>query len=120
MKLVPPLTCLLFILGSGAAQSQPPPPPGPPPGPPGYAFGPQLGHSPPPPGFAPPMRVLSDTPEFCSQLARHFARVQATRAFVPPDSVALASEGEHLCATGRVRAGIARLRMAFFSIRPDR
>jgi len=66
------------------------------------------------------MRVLSDTPEFCAQLARRFARVKATRPYVPADSVALAGEGEHLCATGRVRAGIARLRMAFFAFRPDR
>jgi hypothetical protein len=128
MKLVCPLSCVLLLLGSGVAKAQPPPtPPAIPLVPPPGVFqrfppGPIQGTPPPPPpsGLSPPMRVMSDTPEFCAQLAQHFARVRATRSYMPPDSVALASEGEHLCTTGRVRAGIARLRMAFFAIRPDR
>ena len=141
MKLVLSLSCALLI-GCGLAQAQPvggpalprapsgeppgPPPepfpsvpPGPPPGPPGYPFAPSLG-IPPPPGYGPTMRVMSDTPEFCAQLLRHFARVRELQRYVPEDSVALADEGRQLCATGRIRAGIARLRLAFYGLQPNR
>jgi hypothetical protein len=70
-----------------------------------------------PPSYGQPLRVMSDTPEYCAQLITRFAHAKETRPSVPADSLMLASEGERMCAMGHIRAGIARLRMAFYSMR---
>jgi hypothetical protein len=63
---------------------------------------------------ATPMRVISDTPEFCARLARHFALVQQGPVAIAAERVMLADEGVRMCAQGQIRAGIERLRMALF------
>jgi hypothetical protein len=59
-----------------------------------------------------PMEVTSDTAEFCQSLVRHFERTRMRRPEMSADRILLASKGEHMCAIGLIRAGIARLRMA--------
>jgi hypothetical protein len=97
MKFTPCLSGLLLLLGVATAQAQP-----------------QPDH-----GRGSPIRVMSDTPEFCANLADHFAEVSATHPTVPPSSVKLAREGQRMCAAGLVRAGIERLRLAFFGVPPE-
>jgi hypothetical protein len=94
MRVFWPLCCLMLLLGAASARAQP--------------F---------PSQDEPPMRVMSDTPEFCSLLVSRFAHVRATRESMPPDSLTLADEGERMCAMGHIRAGIVRMRMAFFALR---
>ncbi len=94
MRVLQPVCCLLLLLGAASARAQPLVP-----------------------GNDRPMRVMSDTPEFCAQLVSRFAEARATRPWMPPDSLMLADEGERMCAMGHIRGGIARLRMAFFSLR---
>ncbi len=94
MRVLRPLCGLLLLLGAAAARAQPLTP-----------------------GDERPMRVMSDTPEFCAQLISRFAEARASRPWMPPDSLMLADEGQRMCAMGHIRGGIARLRMAFFSLR---
>jgi len=64
------------------------------------------------------MAVLTDTPAYCNQLSadllRDFAEIPPT-----PDVRALAENGQRLCGTGAVRAGIARLRRAMLFLRNE-
>jgi hypothetical protein len=58
-----------------------------------------------------PTRVLTDTPEYCAQLAGEAA--QETQAKPPaPDLVVLITEGQRMCQQGQIRGGILRLRRA--------
>jgi hypothetical protein len=59
-------------------------------------------------GTDPPMAVLTDTPEFCAQLA-HWITEQPSRNV---EVKHLLHEGRQLCDGGQVRMGIARLRRA--------
>lgn len=56
-----------------------------------------------------PVRVTTDTREYCLALAERFA---ALRAVAPPSALALAADGMRLCGNGHVRTGVARLRRA--------
>jgi hypothetical protein len=105
MKLIHSLSAAMMI-GTAAVPSRAQPPP--------------AWYGEPPAGHAPPLRVTSDTPEFCAHLQRQFARVTVDKNSVPHESVTLAREGQRMCDMGLVRAGIARLRMAFFRMRADR
>ncbi len=94
---------LLAGLGSAAALSQSPPAPQSPPVP-------QAG----------PMRVTTDTLEYCDDLA---GRVAAERQHHPepqPEAEVLAQEGQHMCDTGLIRGGLVRLRRALLLLRAEK
>ncbi|MBJ7250955.1 MAG: hypothetical protein JHC89_06120 [Acetobacteraceae bacterium] len=73
-----PWVCALLLLVSFAARAQPAAP-----------------------------RLLSDSPEYCAELAGRFA---ALGAEAPVHLRVLADEGRQLCAEGQTRSGIAKLR----------
>ena len=54
-------------------------------------------------------RLLSDSPEYCAELAGRFA---ALGAEAPVHLRVLADEGRQLCVEGQTRSGIAKLRRA--------
>ena len=54
-------------------------------------------------------RLISDSPEYCAELAGRFA---ALGAEAPAHLRVLADEGRQLCAEGQTRSGIAKLRRA--------
>ncbi len=77
----------------------------------------------------PPLRVTTDTPEYCSLLAQRIdhdqqARRQPARPENPPvvgnadQVVMLSSEGRKMCEQGLVVGGIARLRRAWMILHP--
>jgi hypothetical protein len=71
-------------------------------------FSPGAGQPPP----QPPMRVMTDTPEYCQHLQRVVDRLQAATQKQSPDIAMLSNEGKLMCAQGLVKGGIARLRSA--------
>jgi hypothetical protein len=54
-------------------------------------------------------RLISDSPEYCAELAGRFA---ALGAETPVHLRVLADEGRQLCTEGQTRSGIAKLRRA--------
>ena len=54
-------------------------------------------------------RLISDSPEYCAELAGRFG---ALGAEAPAHLRVLADEGRQLCAEGQTRSGIAKLRRA--------
>ena len=54
-------------------------------------------------------RLISDSPEYCAELAGRF---DALGAEAPAHLRVLANEGRQLCAEGQTRSGIAKLRRA--------
>ncbi len=54
-------------------------------------------------------RLISDSPEYCAELAARFAAIAAE---APEHLRLLAEEGSKLCIEGQVRSGIAKLRRA--------
>lgn len=60
----------------------------------------------------PPPRLLTDTIEYCNQLAVQVNQDMARVPRPPIDVTELATEGQHLCAIGKLRPGIHRLKMA--------
>jgi len=54
-------------------------------------------------------RLISDSPEYCAELAVRFA---ALGPEAPTHLRVLAHEGRQLCAEGQTRSGIAKLRRA--------
>ncbi len=60
----------------------------------------------------PPLRVTSDTPEYCNDLAGRFAAEQREHSPAAPEVVQLAQEGQRMCDTGLIRGGLRRLRRA--------
>ena len=54
-------------------------------------------------------RLISDSPEYCAELAGRF---DALGAETPVHLRVLADEGRQLCAEGQTRSGIAKLRRA--------
>lgn len=54
-------------------------------------------------------RLISDSAEYCAELAGRFAVIGAE---APSHLRALADEGQRLCAEGQTRGGIAKLRRA--------
>ena len=115
------LAATLLVAGSPAAFGQNPPAGrGLPPleAPPPFAPRPYPPLPPPPPPYGGPMRVTTDTAEYCAQLAERVARAQLARPpTAPRDRRALveelAAEGEQMCAAGRIRGGLMRLRRAW-------
>lgn len=71
----------------------------------------------PPPDAPPaPMRVTTDTPEYCDRLADRVAQVEHDRPQTPPQVEELAAEGHHMCAAGLIRGGLVRLRRALMML----
>lgn len=77
------------------------------------ALGPAVALSQPAPAAPePPLRVTTDTPEYCDHLAGRFASEQRTHPDVTPEVQKLAQEGQQMCDTGLIRGGLYRLRRA--------
>jgi hypothetical protein len=66
-----------------------------------------------------PMRVMSDTPEYCWHLASEFYTAQRRAHDLPPDVRVLAHEGQSMCDHGLIRGGIRRLRRALLLLQAD-
>ena len=98
---------------------------------------PLAGPAPPSPGVGAPIRVTTDTPEYCEQLsqrvmhAEHLLRAIApASSSVQPPAIArldrrseveeLAAEGHDMCATGLIRGGLLRLRRAWMLLRAEK
>ena len=62
-----------------------------------------------PPG---PLRVTTDTAEYCNDLADRVAVEQRAHPAAQPEVQMLAEEGQHMCGTGLIRCGLTRLRRA--------
>ena len=60
----------------------------------------------------PPPKLLTDSFEYCNQLAGQVNNDLARTTRPPVDAMELAAEGQHLCAIGHLRPGIQRLKMA--------
>jgi hypothetical protein len=59
---------------------------------------------------APPVRVLSDTVEYCT----HLQQLVQERPARPPDVNKLFADGRRMCEHGEVRRGVSRLRNALW------
>jgi hypothetical protein len=59
-----------------------------------------------------PMRVTTDTPEYCQELSGEVQHAEDARMDTPPEAQFLAEEGRRMCERGLLRGGIARLRRA--------
>lgn len=59
-----------------------------------------------------PMRVTTDTLEYCLQLHDRVEEMSRVAPAPPPEVTSLATEGQHLCEQGQLRGGILRLRRA--------
>ena len=116
------VACLALALGVGVAASQPAPP-GAPGGPPGMlAPGRGLGELPaiPPAPYGAPVRITTDTPEYCNSLAERVARAEQARPNAPQQAEELAAEGHRMCATDLIRGGLVRLRRAWQMLRSEK
>ena len=64
-------------------------------------------------GQTAPMRVTTDTAEYCRQLDDRLSRtLSATSRRPSPEVEELANDGRRMCDQGEIRAGILRLRQA--------
>jgi hypothetical protein len=70
-----------------------------------------------PPAPTGPLKVTTDTPEYCDSLASQFAAARSSRHSAQPEVEKLAQEGQHMCNTGLIRGGLARLRRALLMLR---
>src|SRR5947209_8360279 len=62
---------------------------------------------------APPMEVITDTPEYCQKLLNRISDlVRLATAPVPHEAANLTKEGRRMCDHGQTRGGIMRLRSA--------
>lgn len=100
---------MLLASGTMVSRGQPASPPGP------------------PAGATGPMRVTTDTPEYCVELSERVIHAEraapaagAMTAPAPPHQTEvdqLAAEGQHMCAVGLIRGGLLRLRRALMLLR---
>jgi hypothetical protein len=67
-----------------------------------------------------PMRVTTDTPEYCEHLADRVAQAEHAKPQTPPLVEELAEEGHHMCAAGLIRGGLVRLRRALMMLRAEK
>jgi len=74
----------------------------------------------PPPPYGGPVRVTTDTPEFCETLAERIARAEQGRPNAPHQVEELAEEGHQMCASGLIRGGLVRLRRALLMLRSEK
>lgn len=113
--------------------NRPAPQPAPPPGPARIGLPAERGALGPGPGeggasaagAAAPMRVTTDTPEYCEQLTQRVTRAQRNRSAAPgadsqrTEVEELLEQGHQMCTTGLVRGGLVRLRRAWMLLRAD-
>jgi hypothetical protein len=66
-------------------------------------------------GEAGVLRVTTDTREYCDSLAQEVTTRRAGAAAA--EAVALAEEGQRMCANGLVRSGVQRVRRALLILR---
>lgn len=69
------------------------------------------------PSGDPPVRLTSDTAEYCQDLETRLNVTLRRLPTPPPLAVTLSAEGGDLCARGLVRGGITRLRQAMLIVR---
>jgi hypothetical protein len=74
----------------------------------------------PPPPASGPLRVTTDTPEYCETLAQRVARAEQARPDAPRRVEELAEEGHQMCTTGLIRGGLVRLRRALLMLRSEK
>ena len=69
----------------------------------------------------PPMKVTSDSPEFCNELSAEVSEEERARHPTPlPEEVrVLTVEGRKMCEEGHLRPGILRLRRALQILKGD-
>ena len=65
---------------------------------------------------APPLRVTTDTAEYCDDLAGRFAAERREHPAAAPEVQQLAQEGQQMCDTGLIRGGLYRLRRALLML----
>jgi hypothetical protein len=68
---------------------------------------------------ADPMRVMTDTPEYCWHLATEFSAAQRHARDLPPKIRVLAREGQSMCDHGLILGGIRRLRRALLLLQAE-
>jgi hypothetical protein len=73
-----------------------------------------------PPAPSSPMRVTTDTTEYCDTLASRVAQAEHATPHTPPQVEELAEEGHHMCATGLIRGGLVRLRRALLLLQTEK
>jgi hypothetical protein len=83
-------------------------------------FGGERGSAEAPPAPTGPLRVTTDTPEFCDRLADRVARAEQARPNAPRQVEELAEEGHQMCTTGLIRGGLVRLRRALMMLYSDK
>lgn len=74
----------------------------------------------PPPPASGPLRVTTDTPEYCDRLAERVAQAEQARPDAPRRAEELAEEGHQMCTTGLIRGGLVRLRRALLMLRSEK
>ena len=69
---------------------------------------------------ADPMRVTSDTPQYCDTLANQVAQASRAHPAAMPQAKSLAAEGQRMCDEGLIRGGLARLRRALLMLQSSK
>jgi hypothetical protein len=60
-----------------------------------------------------PMRLNTDTPEYCHRLAHEVRAAEKARATTPNEIIVLSTEGLRMCDEGLIHGGVMRLRRAW-------
>lgn len=103
---------------AGSPNPSPNPSPAPPGSAPQAATPPAL-VSPPASGGSGPIRVTTDTPEYCEILSQRVVHAERAPSATPAargkraEVEELVAEGHQMCATGLIRGGLVRLRRAW-------
>jgi hypothetical protein len=66
-----------------------------------------------------PMRVTTDTPEYCDDLAGRVEAASRAHPVAAAQVQSLASEGRQMCNIGLIRGGLARLRRALIVLQSE-
>jgi len=69
---------------------------------------------------ADPMRVTTDTPQYCDTLANQVAQASRAHPAAMPQAKSLAAEGQRMCDEGLIRGGLARLRRALLMLQSSK
>ncbi len=59
-----------------------------------------------------PLKLRTDRPEYCTELAEEVRKTEQRQPGAHPDIDVLVHEGVELCSAGNVRVGVFRLRTA--------
>ncbi|MCW3473382.1 hypothetical protein [Limobrevibacterium gyesilva] len=66
---------------------------------------------------APILRMMTESAEYCTHLAKEVADAKRSAATPSADAQTLETEGNRMCERGHVKGGIARLRRALKILR---